>query len=119
MAKLIPDAVLDAALDDYGAATEMYICTSQPTDRASAISSAINAAHDITGDFTKANGDTSGRKSTLAAQAVPINANGTATHVAICSGTVLKGVTTCTSTAFTNGDTANVSAFAYEIRDAA
>lgn len=119
MGKLIPDAVLDAALDDYGAATEMYLCTSQPTDRASAIASAVNAAHDITGDFTKANGDVSGRKSTLSSQSVAINANGTVTHVAVCTGSVLKGVTTCAGTAFTNGDTANVSAFAFEIGDPA
>ena len=74
------------------------------------------------GDFTKANGDTSGRKITIGAQSsVLIDASGTATHVALVitgSSTLLYG-TTCTSQALTaNGsNTVNVPAWDIEIAD--
>lgn len=126
MGKSIADAVLDAALAyvaDNG--NKLYLCSAEPTTFTEA--SATYALADATlatgiggGVYTKANGDTSGRKLTVAAQsAVPVDASGTATHLAICkSGTsALLFVTTCTSQAVTSGNTVDIAAFDLELRD--
>ncbi len=119
MAKLVSDAVLDGALDITAACTELYICTAEPTDRANAITLSLIAAHTLTGgDFTKANGDTSGRKVTVAQQAdLSITATGDATHIVLCTGTVMQVVTTCTTQTLTSGGTVTVPAFKQEIAD--
>lgn len=74
------------------------------------------------GDFTKANGDTSGRKTTLGAKTGhSIHTSGTATHVATLDDATkeLRDVTTCPSQALTSGGTVDTSAFAHEIGDPA
>ena len=124
MAKFTPDAVLDQIADYIIAnATRLVVCSTQPTTYTEA--NATFALADVTidsGDFTKANGDVSGRKVTVAAQnGVLIDASGTALHVALLnvSGTELLYVTTCTSQALTaNGsNTVNVPAWDIEIAD--
>lgn len=70
------------------------------------------------GDFTKANGDTSGRKTTLAAKTgLSIHTTGTANHIATLDDATkaLRDVTTCTSQALTSGGTVDTSAFKHEI----
>lgn len=72
------------------------------------------------GDFTKANGDTSGRKTTVAAKTgLSIHTTGTANHIATADdGTkALRDVTTCTSQALTSGGTVDTSAWKHEIAD--
>ena len=74
------------------------------------------------GDFTKANGDTNGRKVTMGAKSsVLIDASGTANHIALVrvSDTTLIYVTTCTSQAVTaNGsNTVNFPAWDVEVAD--
>ena len=62
MAKFAVDAVIDGTLDVYAAATRLFICSAQPANYTEA--SSTYALADVTidsGDFTKANGDTSGR----------------------------------------------------------
>ena len=118
MAKYQNDLVLDAALAYISAnATEYYLCTAQPTDRATAISTAVVASMAPT--FTgPANGDTSGRKVTIDAEsAVAVTASGTATHLALCSGTTLIYVTTVTSQGVSSGGTVNVPAWDIEFAD--
>lgn len=126
MAKATPDAVLDQMADDLIATvTRQVVCSAQPTTYTEANSTFALA--DVTvdsGDFTKANGDTSGRKVTVAAQTgVLIDTSGTATHIALLdvSGTALKYVTTCTSQALVaNGtNTVNIPAWDIEIADPA
>lgn len=125
MAKFAVDAVLDGSLDVIATATKLVVCSAQPTTYTEA--NATYALADIavdSGDFTKANGDTNGRKVTVGAQSgVLIDTSGTATHVALVitgSSTLLYG-TTCTSQALTaNGsNTVNVPAFDIEIADPA
>ena len=41
MAKSLSNAVLDAGLDVVNNATELYLCTSEPTDRAGAIAASL------------------------------------------------------------------------------
>jgi hypothetical protein len=114
--------MLDAALDYVGAATLLTVCSAQPTTYAEA-SSTYKLADVVvdSGDFSKANGDSSGRKLTVAQQAsVPIDSTGTATHVAlaISGSSTLLYVTTCTSQSLTSDGTVTVPAWDIEIADA-
>ena len=71
MAKLIPDAIIDLMLDIIGASNgdRLFICSAQPATYAEAASTYDLATHILTsGDFSKDNGDTSGRKLILVAQ---------------------------------------------------
>ena len=123
MAKAIPDAILDKTLDEIATATRQILCSAQPTTYTEA--NATFALADVTlsgGDFTKANGDTSGRKVTVAAKSsVLIDASGTGNHIALVrvSDTTLIYVTTCSSQAVTaNGsNTVNFPAWDVEIAD--
>jgi hypothetical protein len=76
MAKTVHDDVLDAALDKIATANVMTLCSAQPTTRTEAITTYMLADVTMTvgdgnGDYTIANGDASGRKLTMTAQAVP------------------------------------------------
>jgi len=122
MAKYQNDLMLDAALNYIkDNCILMVVCSSQPTTYAEA-----TATYDladvtmVTGDFTLANGDTNGRKVTVAAKnTVTIDHDGNAQHIALCSGSVLLYVTTCTAQQLYNGNTVNVPAWDIEIADAA
>lgn len=121
MAKATPDAILDATADAIIAAvTQQIICSAEPANFAGIAAVAL-ADVAITGAaLTKANGDTSGRKVTIAQQsAIPIDSSGTATHVVLASASVLLYVTTCTSQALTAGGTVTVPAWKIEIADPA
>lgn len=119
MGKVVSNDVLDAALNEIATATEMYLCTSEPANRAAADTASVIPAHTLTGgDFTNADGDTSGRKVTIAAQnSLTADASGTVTHVAICDASTLLYVTTCTSQAVTSGNTVNIGSWDVEIAD--
>lgn len=123
MAKFANDSVMDAALAKIATGTILTVCSAQPTNRTEAtatykLADVVLTAGDGNGDFTIANGDTSGRKVTVAQQDnIPVDSTGTATHVAICDGTNLLLVTTCTSQGLTAGNTVTVPAFDDEISD--
>ena len=122
MAKFTADAVLDAACAKVATCTRMVVTSAQPANFAGI---AAVALADVTltagagnGDYTIADGDTSGRKLTVAAQSgVPIDSSGTATHVCLDDGTTLLQVTTCTSQALTAGGTVDVPAYDIEFAD--
>ena len=116
MAKNMPTAAMDAALDYIGAnADKMIVCSAQPTTYTEA--NATYALADVAvagGDFTKAAGDTSGRKVTVGAKTgVPVDTSGTATHIAFVKtgDSTLRGVTTCTSQAISTGGTVDIPSF--------
>lgn len=122
MAKWANDDVMDVALDEIAKANTLHICTSQPATRAAAISSSLAdialTPGDGNGDYTIANGDTSGRKVTIASQDnFLVDTTGTATHVALIDATRLLYVTTCTSQVLTAGNTVTVPAWDAEIAD--
>ncbi len=119
MAKSASDAVLDALLDKVATGTILTVCSAEPTTRTEAVTTYKLADETMSsGDYSKANGDTSGRKLTVAQQAdVPVDSNGTATHVAICDGSNLLYVTTCTSQVLTAGNTVTVPAWKIEVSD--
>jgi hypothetical protein len=118
MAKWANDLMMDASLDYVAGATTMLVCSSQPVDRAAALAAALADVTMSGGDYTKANGDTSGRKVTVAQKsAVAIDTSGTATHVALIDGSTLRYVTTCTSQALTAGGTVTIPAWDIEVAD--
>lgn len=123
MAKYANDDVMDAALDEIATGTILTVCSAQPTTRTEAVTTYKLADVTLTtgdgnGDFTIGNGDTNGRKISIAEQAdIPVDSSGTATHVAICDGSRLLLVTTCTSQALTSGNTVTVPTFDDEISD--
>jgi hypothetical protein len=119
MSKFAADSVLDALLDKVATGTILTVCSAQPTTRTEAVTTYKLADQVInSGQFAKADGDTSGRKVTIAQQTdVPVDSNGTATHVAICDGTNLLYLTTCTSQFLTAGNTVTVPAWKFEVSD--
>lgn len=122
MAKWQNDLMLDAALDYVAGSTFAVACSAQPANYAGIAAVALADVALAGGDFTKANGDSSGRKVTVAAKSgVTIDTSGTATHVALHDGTTLRYVTTCASLALTAGagNTVNFPAWKVELADAA
>lgn len=123
MAKWQNDSGLDAALNYWATATKMIACSAQPTTYAEATSTYALADIVIdSADFTLANGDTSGRKVTIAQQAdVTVDATGDATHVALVKtdGEVLLYVTTCDTETLTATSTVTFPAWDIELADAA
>lgn len=120
MSKSVHDDVLDGALNILkNNATTQILCSAEPTTRTAAVTTYALADVAVTGtDFTIANGDTNGRKVTVAAKnAVPVDASGTGTHIALVDGTRLLYVTTCTSQVVTAGNTVNMPAWDIEIAD--
>ena len=122
MAKSVHDTVLDGAFDILDQADLMTVCNAEPTTRTEAVTTfkLADVAMTPNTDFTKANGDTNGRKVTVAAKnAVTVDTSGTATHVALVNATNLLYVTTCTSQALTAANTVNFPAWDIEIADPA
>lgn len=118
MAKSVHSDVLDGAWDVLDQADIQTVCSTQPTTRTEAITTfkLADVAMTPNTDYTKANGDTSGRKVTVAAKsAVPIDSSGTAGFVALCDATRLLYVTTCTSQGLTAGGTVDIPAWKAEI----
>jgi hypothetical protein len=126
MAKLVADAVLDAALQYLEDNVDfMSVCEGAPTTYEHAHSNKGTAtgkvlAHKDTPTFTGPADDTSGRKTTLdEAAANTVDISGTADHVALCDvgSTALLYVTTCTAQALTAGNTVTVPAWKISIAD--
>ena len=122
MGKACPDAVLDTFLDKIATGTIMTACSAEPSTRAEAVTTYALAdititAGDGNGDWVIAD-DTSGRKLTLAEQAdVDIDASDDATHIAICDGSDLLYVTTCTTQGLVSGGTVTFPAWKINIPD--
>lgn len=121
MGKQAPDATIDAMFLYVDDCNIVHVCSAEPANYAGiAAVSLASTAMTPTTDFTKANGDTSGRKCTMAAKSgVSVSASGTATHIAIAntSDSTLRYVTTCTSQALTSGNTVNIPAWKIEVGD--
>ncbi|MEQ1573104.1 MAG: hypothetical protein ABL993_02550 [Vicinamibacterales bacterium] len=125
MAKWLSDSTLELILGLIDNGTRVVVCSGQPANFAGIAAVAL-ADIAITagaggGDWSAiANGDVSGRKITLAAQAdVDIDTSGTATHISIDDGSTLLAVTTCTSQALTDTGTVTIPAHDYEVQDPA
>lgn len=119
MAKMMTDALIDGGLTKMGTMNRITVLSAEPASIADITTNYKLATTSITTgtDYTLANGDSSGRKSTVAQKTgVSITATGTATHVALDDGTDWQ-VTTCTSQALTSGGTVTIPAHKREISD--
>lgn len=116
MARYRPDAELDARLDRIKSCTEMYLCSSQPTTRAGAISASLGSYTLAGGDYS-ANADYTGadggRYTTVSAKSGNnASASGTGTHLALCTSTELREVLVLSSSVTTtSGQPFSVSSF--------
>ena len=123
MAKKMDDSVADAMLAKIATSTALTVTSSEPANFA-AIAAATLGTYVMTaglggGDYSAAaNGDTNGRKVTVAAQTGNnASASGTATHVCLSDGVTLLYVTTCPSVTTNSGQPFNVAAWDIEIAD--
>ncbi len=120
MAKSVHNDILDAAFAVVDQSNLQIACSAEPTTRTEAVTTyaLADVAMTVDTDYTKADGDTSGRKVTMAQKTgVTVDTTGTATHVALVDGTRLLYVTTCTSQAVTSGNTLTFPAWDIEILD--
>ncbi len=122
MAKQVHNDVLDAMLAEIATGNQLTVCSAEPANFAG-IAALLLAEVVLTaglggGDYTAADGDTNGRKVTVAQQAaMAIDNTGDATHIAIDDGTTLLYVTTCTTQGLTSGGTVTVPEWDIEIAD--
>lgn len=130
MPKYQNDLMLDAALDYIiDNCDEMRVCTSDvltggtpditKIEGASALTGAISMS---SGDFTKDDGDVSGRKVTVGAKNdQSITATGSAEHIVLVdsTGPTVLYMTTCTAQSLTSGNNVSVPAWDIEVRDPA
>ena len=122
MAKVLSDACIDGGLTYFATATEITVCSAEPTTYTQAHTTYMLVNHALTGGDFAAADDTSGRKSTLAAQSgLSVTNPGTAIYIAltITGTTTLVGYTTCTSQVLSAGNTVNIPAFKWNIADPA
>lgn len=118
MAKKADDTVLDGLLNIIDNATRQVVTSAEPANFAGIAAVALADVVMAGGDFTDANGDTNGRKVTVAAKSgVTIDTSGTATHVCLDDGSTLLFVTTCTSQALTAAGTVDIPAYDIEVAD--
>ncbi len=118
MAKKLTDAVLDALLNKIGEGTQLLVNTTEPADRADALSSALASASLSSADFSIGNGSPNGRTLTIAEKAtIPVTSTGNATHVSIVSDSELLAVTTTTSQALTLGNTVTIPSWTARVAD--
>jgi hypothetical protein len=120
MAKFAPSLFMDAAFDWLAAGDKVVVCSAQPTTYAEANATYALASATMVPvtDYTKAAGDVSGRKVTMAAKSgAAIATSGTATHLAVVKtgDSTLRYVTTVTSQALTSGGTVDIPAWKVEI----
>lgn len=125
MGKSASNAYLDAPFDYLIAnADRQILCSAEPTSYAQATTTFALADVALAGgDFTKADGDVSGRKVTIAAKnGVAVDANGTGNHVAIVDDTasaLILVTTVPTPQAVSVGGTVDFASYKDEIADPA
>ena len=121
MAKSVSNTVLDQALNYLDANADlMTLCSAEPTTLTEAVTTfALADVAMAPADFTVADGDTNGRKVTVAAKSgVTVDTTGTGDHVALVDGgTELLYVTTCTAQAVGSGGTVDFGTWDIEIAD--
>ena len=99
------DAVYDGGLDYIvNNVTQVDVCSAEPANYAGISAVSLGSYTVTSGDFTKANGGTDGRKVSLNAQTGNnASADGTASHLALSNGSsTLYGVVAISPTQSTN-----------------
>lgn len=125
MGKKVHNTVLDAALNEVAKADQLIACDSEPVDYADATTLVSNGGAKLgsvamaSGDFTISDGDTSGRKVTVAGKTLSIDESGDVTHLALVddAGSVLLHVTTFPTTSVSAGGSLSTNPYDEEIED--
>ena len=122
MPKTLDDTLIDPNLNALkNGATQMCLCSAQPTTYAEAVTTFMLALKTglTAGSFTgPVNGDVSGRKITKTAETgISVTNSGAAIYVAFCSASVLLFADTMTSQVVTAGNSVNTPAFKWELAD--
>lgn len=118
MAKVTSDAMLDAPGVVRATCITQRVCSGQPVSVADAITKTLAARVISPANYSTADGDVSGRKSTIdQGSDIPVTATGTADHVSEDDGTTLQEITTTTPLALTSGGTVTVPAYDSEFQD--
>jgi hypothetical protein len=124
MAKTLDSSLPDGALNILkNGATQLCICSTQPTTYAQATTTYMLAlktgltSGSFTGPVAGDGGGSSRKISVNATTATTVTNSGTAIYVALCSASVLLAVTSCTSQVLTAGNTVNTPAFKWELGD--
>ena len=107
-------------MDEIATCTRLDVTSdsSTPTDLTNSLASVTLTAGDGNGDYTIGDGDTNGRKITIAEQAdVTVTSSGTARHIVLSLSGTIKLTTTCTEQELTSGNTVTIPAFDDEIAD--
>ena len=120
MGKKADNSFYDGALNVLkNGMVRMAACSAEPANYAGIAAVRLAEATVATGDFTVANGDTSGRKVTVAAKSgVTISGSGTANHVVLHDNAAILGyATTCSNLVLTagGGNTVNFPSWKIEI----
>lgn len=123
----IPDAVKDVLLDHIADTGDiLHACSGEPGNYAAIAGVTLGnialTEGDGNGDYTKGDGDTSGRKLTLAMQTITGTDDGDATHLVIADSVaeVIKAITTCNAFTISTGVDFDLAAYdVVEVRDAA
>ena len=121
MSKFVPDAIIDLLLAGVASADRMDAVddVSTPTDLTGTLANIAMTPGDGN-DYTIADGDTSGRKVTMAEKTgVTITGTGTANHVVLSLASVIKDITTCTAQGLTAAGTVDFPAWDHEVLDPA
>jgi hypothetical protein len=128
MAKFANDLIMDAALDFVISNCDSFaVCAGEPADYGAATTlnsqtggNQLGSTSVSSSDFTKANGDTSGRKVTVSGQSgITVDADGTADHVALLDDTNSRIILTTIlpSQGVTSGGEMTTDPFDEEIED--
>lgn len=126
MSKYQIDAMLDAALDYIKTnSAKVVLCDAQPTTFSEANTNsgsggvALATVATASGDYDLITDGTTGRKLTVPQRTdMTVDVTGTASHVAIISGSDLLYVTTCVPQSVTATNLVTIPAWDIEIRDA-
>lgn len=117
MSKYVPDSYLDKIADAIMADTthvHMVSDTATPTD----VTNSLGSVAVTSGDFTKAAGDTSGRKVTLASKNITATADGQKRHIVGWTGTAITFATPVTVESIANANIYAIPAIdIIEVRD--
>lgn len=112
--------ILEAPLIKAAESNRITLLSAEPTSIVEVVSLALGSLAmtpgDGNGDYNILAGDVSGRKLRTLAQNIPVTVTGTGNHVALDDGTDFL-VTTTQSKSWTNGDTAQATAFDLENPD--
>lgn len=112
------DGMIDGGLNKVILSTNLTVCAGFPTSFGDITTRELATVVVDGADFSKADGDVSGRKAIVATQiSMSITADGTADHVVIDDGVSEYEVTECTAQALTTGGTVTTPAWDIEIAD--